>query len=326
MAYDIHLAFADAAGTPNLWDRGWHHGTNTQFSASAAAARLLGCDAGVVAQAMAIAGSHHNTLAQLQSGTISTLKASAEASVAKGGVEAALLARHGLTGPLDLIEGRFGWAASVAGAIDEDALFASRPDRFLDVSMKPYPAVATAMAPIDAALELSRTHPAAIDDIASVVVALPRFALSSPSGKPDRRHPASRESADHSFYYCVAVALADGACGDAQFAAERLVDPRLAALLDRVELVEDDALTAGWPGTAGGAVRIALANGDVHEVRRPHPPGHPDRPMTPEQSAAKFHAHADDVLGHARASTAMRALESLDDCRDLRDLMPLLVP
>ncbi len=325
-AYEIHLAFADAAGEPNLWDRGWHHGTNAQFASAAAAARLLGCDVATTAHAMAIAGSQNNTLAQLQSGTISKLKATAEATVAKGGVEAALLARRGMTGPVDLIEGRFGWVSAVAGALDDAALFAERPPRFLDVSVKPFPAVATAMAPIDAALALFAAHRVPIDDIAQVVVGLPRFALATPSGKPDRRHPATRESADHSFYYCVAVALADGACGDAQFDDERLHDASLAALLDRIELVEDAEYTATWPATAGGAVRITVADGRTLEARRPYPPGHPRHPVGDAQLAVKFHEHADGILGRARATAAIAALDALDDCRDIRDLMPSLTP
>lgn len=326
VAYDVHLAFADAAGVPNLWDRGWHHGTNAQFASAAAAARLLGCDATTTAHALAIAGSHNNTLAQLQSGTISKLKASAEATVAKGGVEAALLARHGMTGPLDLIEGRFGWTATVAGALDEAALFAPRVDRFLDVSLKPFPAVATAMAPIDAALALAAEHRIAPEAIASVVVGLPRFALATPSGRPDRRHPATRESADHSFWYCVGVALADGACGDAQFDEHRLRDPRLGALLDRIELVEDDAYTAAWPGSAGGSVRVTLVDGRTFEARRPHPPGHPANPLDRALLEAKFHAHADGVLGADRAKAALAAIDALDDCADIRDLTATLVP
>ena len=322
-AYALHLDLADAAGVPNLWDRGWHHGTNVQFAAAAAAARLYRCDAVTTAHAMAIAGSHHNTLAQLQNGAISKIKATAEAWVAKGAVETTLLARHGITGPLDLVEGRFGWAATVAGEVDEDALFRPLRDRFVDVSIKPYPAVATAMAPIDAALALQARHRFAVDDIASVTVALPRFALATPSGRPDRRHPATRESADHSFYYCAAVALVDGACGDAQFAPARLHDPRLAALLDRTELVEDLEFTANWPRSAGGAVQVQLRDGRTLEERRPYPPGDPSNPLDRVALLAKFHAHADPLLGRDRAEAAAAAIDAVDRCADLRDLMPL---
>src|ERR1700754_198891 len=81
-AYEIHLRLCDFAGEPSLWRRGWHHGTNAQFSTAATAARLSGDDALRTAHAMAIAGSHQNTLAHLQGGAISLIKGAAEGWVA----------------------------------------------------------------------------------------------------------------------------------------------------------------------------------------------------------------------------------------------------
>jgi hypothetical protein len=53
-AYEIHLRLCDFAGEPSLWRRGWHHGTNAQFSSAATAARLAGDDPLCTAHAMAI--------------------------------------------------------------------------------------------------------------------------------------------------------------------------------------------------------------------------------------------------------------------------------
>src|SRR5207344_1327891 len=76
-AYELHLRLCDFAGEPSLWKRGWHHGTNAQFSSAALAARLAGDDPLRTAHAMAIAASHQNTLAQLQSGAVSMIKGTA---------------------------------------------------------------------------------------------------------------------------------------------------------------------------------------------------------------------------------------------------------
>src|SRR3982074_1019301 len=53
-AYEIHLRLCDFAGEPSLWRRGWHHGTNAQFSSAALAARLAGDDPLRTAHATAI--------------------------------------------------------------------------------------------------------------------------------------------------------------------------------------------------------------------------------------------------------------------------------
>jgi 2-methylcitrate dehydratase len=318
-AYEVHLRLAEAAGAPALWKRGWHHGTNAQFSAAALAACLMQPDPDVTAHAMAIAGSHHNTLAQLQSGEISMIKASAEAWVTKGGVEAAVLAAQGMTGPLTLIEGRHGWADTVAGAVDADLLRAHTDGRFRigEVCIKPYPAVATAMAPIQAALDLAADIGGDSAAIEQITVRLPSYALGTPSASPERRHPQRRESADHSFYYCVAIALLDGACGEAQFDESNLQRPLLQPLLDRITLVADASLDALWPGSAGGGVDLRLRDGRQLSRTYRHPPGHPRQPLDAAQIAHKFHESADPVLSRERALRVRRTIETIDQYDDI---------
>src|SRR5262245_47320149 len=145
-----------------------------------------------------------------------------------------------------LMEGGAGWAKCVAGKVDFEALCAPLDGRFrlLQTSIKPYAAVATAVAAIRAAIELHRIGLPAVGEIERVVVRLPAFALGTPSAHAGRRHPAHLESAQHSFYYCAVIALLDGACGDAQFTPAKLASADVRGLLDKVELEEDAALTA----------------------------------------------------------------------------------
>jgi 2-methylcitrate dehydratase len=327
-AYEIHLRLCDFAGEPSLWRRGWHHGTNAQFSTAAAAARLAGADPLHTAHAMAIAASHQNTLAQLQSGAVSMIKGTAEGWVAKAGVEAALLAHYGVTGPLALMEGTAGWAKCVAGAVDFDALCAPIDGRYrlLETSIKPYPAVATAVAPIRAAIELHRAGLPPLAEITRIVVLLPAFALATPSAHAERRHPAHIESAQHSFYYCTVIALLDGACGEAQFVPAKPAGSQVRELLAKVELIEDAEFTALWPQSAGGAVELHLRNGGVHRHRCPYPPGHPRFALTERELAAKFHEYADPVLTRAGALALRDAVRDLAACPDLREFAGLLAP
>ena len=108
---------------------------------------------------------------------------------------------------------------------------------------------------------------------------LPAFALGTPSADPGRRFPATRESADHSFYYCVAIALLEGDCGEAQFDIEKLTQPALRQALTCVELVEDPDYSALWPQTGGGAVQVQMRDGTTLESRYDYPPGHPRNPL-----------------------------------------------
>jgi 2-methylcitrate dehydratase len=325
-AYEIHLRLCDFAGEPSLWRRGWHHGTNAQFSSAATAARLAGDDPLRTAHAMAIAASHQNTLAQLQSGAVSMIKGTAEGWVAKAGVEAALLAHHGVTGPLAVMEGTAGWAACVAGAVDFEALCAPLDGRYrlMQTSIKPYPAVATAVAPIRAAIDLNRAGLPPLEAIERIVIRLPAFALGTPSAHAGRRYPAEIESAQHSCYYCTVIALLDGACGEAQFVPEKLVSALARRLLEKVELREDAELTALWPQSAGGAVELHLNDGSVRNHRCPYPPGHPRLALSEEELAGKFHDYADPVLTRAGALALRNAVRDLAACPDLREFTSLL--
>jgi 2-methylcitrate dehydratase len=325
-AYEVHLRLCEYAGGPTLWGRGWHHGTNAQFSSAAVAGRLGGNDAACTAHAMAIAGSHQNTLAQLQSGAISKIKASAEAWVAKAGVEAALLAGHGMTGPLALMEGANGWAATVAGEVDFAALVAPHDGcwRLAQTSIKPYPVVATALAPVRAAIELHREGLPPARSIAKMIVRLPGFALGTPSAHAGRRFPAAIESAQHSFYYCAAIALLDGDCGEAQFLPRRLSDPAVRTLLEKVELQEDAAFNARWPQAAGGGVDLHFDDGSVRSASCPYPPGHPSLPLTDAELSAKFFGYAEPVLGREGAQALHDAVMHLERYDDLRDFTPML--
>ena len=290
--------------------------------------RLLRNDPNITAHAMAISASHHNTLAQLQSGEISQIKATAEAWVAKGGVEAALLAAHGVTGPLSLLEGKAGWADTVAGSVDMPQLVQPIEGnyRLMQVCIKPYPAVATATAPIRAAIDLHSECEGRFEQIDKVIVRLPAFALGTPSADPGRRFPATRESADHSFYYCVGIALLEGECGEAQFEAHKLALPALRTLLAKIELMEDKDLNANWPQAAGGAVQVQMTNGTTLESSYEFPPGHPRNPLDEAALLQKFHAHTDPLLSRAGAMALRKSVESLDECNDVREFCRALVP
>ena len=95
------------------------------------------------------------------------------------------------------------------------------------------------------------------------------------SGDPKKLVPRDKETADHSFHYCVAVALLDQACGEAQFTEEKLQSAAVRGLIERTGVEPNDALTALWPGSSGGGVTVRLRSGALFEKVYEYPPGHP---------------------------------------------------
>ena len=326
-AYEVHLRLCDFAGEPSLWARGWHHSTNAQFGSTIAACRLNRLTAQQAAHALAISCSHQNTLANLQSGSISMIKATAEAWAAKSAIEASWLALCGITGPLEVIEGRHGWSSTIAGNINTAGLTSplsgDTPLRLMDACLKPYPMVATALASVYAAIQLAHKAKPDPEDILNVEVGLPRFALESPSAHPGRRYPVNTESAQHSFYFGVAVGLSRGRCTDLEFSEHSLRDTATQNLLSKISLVHASQFDNDWPGSAGGYVQVDMKNGESHRVECPHPPGNPLNPIDLTQTQEKFLYYASRRLGSAKANELAEEILSIEDCTDLRDVSRL---
>ena len=321
-AYEVHLRMCDVVGTPGISARGWHPGTHMQFSSAALAARLLSDDPQVTANAIAIAGSHHNTLAQSQRGHIPMMKATAEATVAKGGVEAALLAMGGLTGPEEIFEGVAGWGKTVAGTMDFEALVAPVGERYriLDTCLKPYAAVAGAMAPIRAALDLVTRERMPPADIDSVVIKLHANAVKKASD-PQKNYPRDKETADHSYHYCVVAALLDGEFGPAQFTDQRIASADIKELIAKTRLEADDELTALWPRSSGGGVVVRLRDGREFTRVHKYPPGHPNNPLGDTDIERKFFELADGVLKNEQVQQVIDGVAQFENCTDIGDLL-----
>src|SRR6516165_4646197 len=85
-------------------DSAWDGVTVSGLAAPAMAGRLMGLDHGRLAHAIALSAARAATSTAVRFGDISAAKSIANALVAQNGVQAALLAERGITGPLDLFE------------------------------------------------------------------------------------------------------------------------------------------------------------------------------------------------------------------------------
>ncbi|MEO7726661.1 MAG: MmgE/PrpD family protein [Burkholderiales bacterium] len=321
-AYEVQLRLCDVVAATGITARGWHPGTDMQFSSAAVAGLLMSDDARVTAHAMAIAGSHNNTLAQSQRGHIPMMKATAEATIAKGGVEAALLAAAGLTGPEEIFEGVAGWGKTVAGDVDFSALTAPVGERYriLDTCLKPYAAVAGAMAPIRAAIDIATHERLVTAEIAGVVIKLHASAVTKATD-PRKNYPRDKETADHSYHYCIAAALLDGACGPAQFTDARIASADIRGLIAKTTLAADDELTALWPQSSGGGVVVTMRDGRTIARMNKHPPGHPRNPLTNAEIERKFFELADGILPVARVEQIIEEVGTFEQCESIGELL-----
>ena len=324
-AYEVQLRLVDHCGEPCLWTRGWDHPTNMVYGSAAAAARLLKLPVDKITHAMAIAGSQANFLSEIRRGVIGTIKGTAEAKAAGDGVFAALLAAEGITGPLKVCEGDYGYLNIVAGGGDLDVLTGLvREHKIMRTYLKYYPVETMTQSPVQAALERRAEHHINPHKIARVVVGLYDFAFKKPSWDASKLKPTMCESADHSFNNCVAIALLDGEITAAQFLDSRVHAPDAQDLTARTALVPDPELEHIYPQWYPGIVTVHMKTGKTYRKRVDHFPGDPQRPMTETQKEKKCRDQARPYLTaeHIRpVIDAVWALERLEHAGALARLL-----
>jgi 2-methylcitrate dehydratase len=311
VAYEVQCRLCDAA---SIRARGWDHTTYGALSTALAAARLLGLDHAQTVHALGIAGTTGTALRLTRAGELSMWKGCAFAFAARNGVFAALLARAGMTGPAPLFEGEMGFCQQVSGEFSLAALGGPAAGDWMlpKTSIKFVPAEYHSQSAIAAAFEL-RPRIGDLRRIKSIEIATFRTAVEIIGKDPEKWRPRTRETADHSLPYCTAVALVDGAITADQFSALRLSDPALLDLVARTTVIEDPALTAGYPAGTQNRVKVTLDDGTVLVSEVAFPPGHALNPLSDAQLSDKFHGLADPAIGTERAGQIWERLSHLED-------------
>jgi len=213
---------------PSHFDRGWHvTATTGPIGAACAAARVLGLDAARTAAAIAIAATQAaGHTEQLGSMT----KAFQVGRAASTGVEAALLAEQGFTGPAEPLAGRRGMSALMAEDVDWTPM-ADLGSRWLveQNALKPYSCGIVSHPVIDAGKRL-RAEGVEAGAVESVTLDVHPRVLDV-MGVTE---PETGLQSKFSVYHCFAVGLLRDAGGPAEFSDETAVDPAIGALRRRV--------------------------------------------------------------------------------------------
>jgi 2-methylcitrate dehydratase len=323
LAYEIQCRFCDAA---SLRRHGWDHVTYGAFSTAAAAAKLFGLDADRITQALNLAGTPNVTLRQTRAGELSEWKGCAFANASRNGVFAAMLAAEGLTGPAPIFEGEMGFFKQVSGPFEIARLGGERAgdhDFMINkTSIKFWPAEYHSQSAIHAALELRPQ----IGDPGSIT-ALDIYSFDAAVdiiGKdPEKWRPKTRETADHSLPYCTAVALTDGDVTLDSFSEARLRDEKLLALVAKIKIHRDAALTARYPRGIPNRLEATLAGGRRLVAENEFPRGHDQNPMTDAEAEAKFQRMAAARLEPAQARRILDLCWRFDEVRDIGEVLQL---
>ncbi len=305
--YEVSIRVCAAAGAGH-YAAGFHPtGTCNAFGAAAAAAHAYALDARQTAAALALAGEAAAGLRQHQEDGGMANSALNGARAAQAGVQAAQLARVGLAGPQQILEGRFGFfrmlAASGKPGEIEEGLGARY--RFLETSLKPYPTCRFTHGPIAALRSLGLRA----GDVESIELAAFRQSVEV-SDRPEIR---TRSEAILSHQYALALALTREriTLDDLDDAARQ--NPELRALGGRVRVVHDPRLDEQYPARWPHRLKIACRGDRILRAESDFPPGGPQDPLGEEAVVAKFQA----LGGSAKMQAAVWALERAPNVKGL---------
>jgi 2-methylcitrate dehydratase len=293
------------------------------------AGRLLDLAADELGEALSMAVVPNNALNQARTGHLTMWKAVAAGQAGRAGVFAALLARAGMKGAHSPFEGKAGWCDHVARRRFELAPFGGRntPFKIHDTLIKPRASCATTISSILAA-EKAAEKVSDVEQIEHVRVEVYERAKTGMGTGEHHWNPDSRETADHSIPYVVAATLIDKRLTPASFGDARLRDPRLRALLPKIEVVTDDGFTAAYervPVMHCTRVKVRLRDGGALVGEAGGEKGDLSQPKTDGEIADKFLALTEGVLGAGRANRALEALWRLESMAEVTAIPRLLV-
>lgn len=319
--YDVARRVMEAGGGYDGHNgAGWHStGTCGVFGAAVAAARILGCDATVTANALSIAGSFSSgTWAFLADGAMT--KRIHPGRAASAGLLAAELSRAGLSGPTQIFEAPWGgfFNTYTPGRGEPSLLVAELGVewRIHRSSIKPFASCRGTHAAVEAVLSLRERLAAA--EVETVAVEVTATVEKMCRGKDVRNFV----DAQMSLPYAVSVAWIHGAANVDQFDEDTRRDPRVRAMMDRVQVTAID----GLPSNVAARVNARTRDGAQHALAIDVPLGSPGNPLTQDALERKFHSMADRVLGRAAAEALATAVSRLGDHGDAADLPALTQP
>jgi 2-methylcitrate dehydratase len=229
-----------------------------------------------------------------------------------------------MTGPSPIFEGVGGYFKAVTRAPFELPKLggAQQPYKILECSIKRFPLGQYSQTVVEAALQL-RDKVASPQDIAEVRIETVTTAIRLMAGDPDKWQPRTRESADHSMPYTVAIALIYGEVEEKHFGEDYLRDAQVLEVAKRVRVKTSEEADRRMPEAMLCKMELVSTSGAVHTAIVDYHKGHWKNPMSDADIERKFRKLASQVLDHTRSARLLDALWRLDGLGDVAEVLRL---
>jgi 2-methylcitrate dehydratase PrpD len=243
----------------------------------------------------------------------------------RGGITAALLAKAGVTGSKNSLEGEWGlYRQYMDGDYSREILTADLGKRFegVNVAIKPYPCCRGIHPAIDAGLALAMEDNIRSEDIREIILTVTEAHMSLLCQPEDaKRSPRSPVDAQFSIPWGVASAIVGRRVGLDDFTESAIRNRKVLDLTQKMRLEIDDSLSK--PGPDPTRVKVITKDEKAFEKVVHSPLGSLDRPMSFEDCARKF-ADCAKSLEAERVDKAIQLVGKLEQLKDIREIIRLL--
>jgi 2-methylcitrate dehydratase PrpD len=300
-------------------ERGFHTpATNGPFGATVASGNVFGFDSSTIANAMGIAGSHSSGLIEFAwNGEMTKRIHLGRAS--QYGLESALLAGKGFTGPATILEGPFGYLRAFANEPKPERLTDGLGETWLmdTMTIKAYPCHVTSQAIVAALQRFKRESPI---DPASV----DRLHIRSSKRLVQDRYllpePTSMMGAQYSLPFSTAVAVVRDLDDPSQFNESILSDPAITRLAQLATWGVDPEIDDRGQ-TAKLDIRI---DGKEYTLDAKAHKGSVADPAEWDDIVDKFRQYSANCLDQRQQDRLIQIVDQLDQHDDLEEFFGLI--
>jgi 2-methylcitrate dehydratase len=310
VAYQVQCRLSEVAPAR---PKGFDHTVQGAYAVAAGVAKALGLDQVKTANAVAISGASYEGLRVTRSGNLSNWKGLAYPNIGCGATDAAFLAMRGITGPLEVFEGKGGLMDAITGKFELD-WSKENLEMVLKTNIKKYNAEFHAQTAMEATLDLRAKEHINPTEIKSISVAIFNVAYDIIGGGNDgnKQHVKTKEEADHSLPYMIAVALLDGQVTPAQYDAKRILKQDVQDLLQKVTIQPDKSMSDRFPAEMPCRLDIELNNGRKLSIEKHDYEGFYTRPMPWDTVVAKFNSIASLCASEIQCAAIVDAVAHLE--------------
>jgi 2-methylcitrate dehydratase len=291
------------------------HVLNGAVASAAAAAVANGLSREQTRHALSLAVTANLSLQATRLGQLSMWKGCAAGNACRNGVFAAELAAAGITGPPAPFTGRGGLFQVTGGQPGLRGLGSSGRTAIAGCHVKRFPSGYFSQGAIEAAIELHGRMNGRVP--VAVRVGTFEFGKKVMAGDPEKWHPVTRETADHSIPYVVACALARGRVNRGDLDESQLTAPDIVRLLDMLTVEVDQECAAAWPEACMNRVTVTFADGDEESATVRYYRGHAKNPMSDRELERKFRDQAASVVSDSDADALLKAVWTLNEAVSL---------